>query len=139
MYKFAGNPTPHENWRRCLAPFRGVLWTVFWEGIFFYILVLCLLFLAPKSLRVFFSLALTQKMSRVLAFSGWFFGPPIPQGYRCSDFPDAKVVLTTHPKGAKGWAQELSSTDASGPLASVRLFLDAFQQFWGKTRKGCFQ
>lgn len=32
--------------------------------------------------------------------------------------------------------QELSSTDASGPLASVRLFLDAFQQFGEKQEKG---
>lgn len=62
-------------------------------------------FLAPKSLRVFFSLALTQKNVQSFSFFWVTFWTSYSPRLQMQRFPDAKVVLTTHPKGAKGWAK----------------------------------
>ena len=84
---------------------------------------------------MFFSLAVTQKMSRVLAFPGDFLDLLFPKATDAA-ISRCKGGFDNPSQRSERMGQELSSTDASGPLASVRLFLDAFQQFGEKQEKG---
>lgn len=105
MYKFAGNPTPHENWRRCLAPFRGGFVDSFLGRNLFLNPCFMFDFFGTKKFACVFQFSRNTKNVQSFSFfrvTCWTSYSPRLQMQR---FPDAKVVLTTHPKGAKGWAK----------------------------------